>query len=110
MLTDVCCLAETLAPLVEQHTRHSVGLLQDFVLNGSSMGSTITAEHIASAERRSEQSSDNGSPAYVRCKLSSMRGMSHTPKNSKISSVLYKPFIFQLDVGSCPCADSVCGR
>ena len=39
----MCCLAETLAPLIEQHARHAASLLQDFVLSCSSAGSPITA-------------------------------------------------------------------
>ena len=72
VLTDVCCLGETLSPLIALHARHAVSMLQDFVLAYSTVGSAITAAHIASATRQPSGSTDSESAASARCVI-------HTP-------------------------------
>ena len=67
VLTDVCCLGETLSQLIEPHARHAVSMLQDFVLAYSTVGSAITAAHIASATRQPSGSTDSESAASARC-------------------------------------------
>ena len=67
VLTDVCCLGETLSPLIEPHAKHAVRMLQDFVLAYSTVGSAITAAHIASAARQPSESTDSESAASARC-------------------------------------------
>ena len=67
VLTDVCCLGETLSPLIELHAKHAVSMLQDFVLAYSTVGSAITAAHIASATRQPSGSTDSESAASARC-------------------------------------------
>ena len=69
VLTDVCCLGETLSPLIAPHARHAVSMLQDFVLAYSTVGSAITAAHIASATRQPSGSTDSESAASARCVL-----------------------------------------